>query len=133
MRYGFVEQAQRIAGALIEAAQAFGGRLPELFCGFDREDYSKPVQYPTSCSPQAWAAAAPVHLVRTLLHFQPSVPTGRLWVSPVLPRAFTPLRIEGVSLGDGRMSVDVSEEGTTLEGVLPGVKVYAEQVDATWD
>ena len=37
MRYGFVEEAQRIARALLAAAEHFGGRLPELFCGFDRE------------------------------------------------------------------------------------------------
>jgi hypothetical protein len=34
MRYGFVQEAQRVAEALLEAAQHFGGRLPELFCGF---------------------------------------------------------------------------------------------------
>ena len=39
MRYGFVEEAQRIATAVLDAADAFGGRLPELFCGFDRATY----------------------------------------------------------------------------------------------
>ena len=36
MRYGFVAEAQRVATGLLDAADAFGGRLPELFCGFDR-------------------------------------------------------------------------------------------------
>ncbi|MDR6507680.1 glycogen debranching enzyme [Arthrobacter oryzae] len=31
VRYGFVEEAQRIATALLEAAQYSDGRLPELF------------------------------------------------------------------------------------------------------
>ena len=48
MRYGFVEEAQRIADALLQAAAHFGGRLPELFCGFDRSEYPEPVPYPTS-------------------------------------------------------------------------------------
>ena len=52
----------------------FGGRLPELFCGFDRSDYAAPVPYPTSCSPQAWAAASPVLLLRTLLRLDPACP-----------------------------------------------------------
>ena len=56
MRYGFVEEAQRIATALLDAADYSDGRLPELFCGFSREQYSEPVPYPTACSPQAWAA-----------------------------------------------------------------------------
>ena len=33
--------------ALLDAAAAFGGRLPELFCGFDREEFAPPVPYPT--------------------------------------------------------------------------------------
>ena len=59
MRYGYVEHAQRIATGLLDAAARFGGRLPELFCGFDRTEFDTPVPYPTSCSPQAWAAASP--------------------------------------------------------------------------
>ena len=37
MRYGFVAQAQRIVLGLLDASEQMGGRLPELFCGFDRQ------------------------------------------------------------------------------------------------
>ena len=60
MRYGFVEEAQRISTALLDAAEYSEGRLPELFCGFDREHFAAPVPYPTACSPQAWAATTPI-------------------------------------------------------------------------
>jgi glycogen debranching enzyme len=126
MRYGFIDEAQRISEALLEAAQVFGGRLPELFCGFDRAEYPEPVPYPTSCSPQAWAAASPIQLLRTLLRFDPWMPRNRLWVAPVLPSAFTPLRIDGVSLGGGRISLEVSEEGTKVEGIPDSVEVLNE-------
>jgi glycogen debranching enzyme len=126
VRYGFVEQAQRVAEGILEAAQHFGGRLPELFCGFDRGDYAEPVPYPTSCSPQAWAAAAPIHLVRTLLRFDPQLPHGELWVDPVLPSAFMPLRVEGVALGDARIDLAISGEGVVVEGAPPGVTVRQE-------
>ena len=85
MRYGFVAEAQRVAQAVLEAADEFGGRLPELFCGFDRATYGRPVPFPTSCSPQAWASATPVQLLRTLLRFDPDVPHGRAWLSPAVP------------------------------------------------
>ena len=62
MRYGFVAKAQRIATALLEAAEFSEGRLPELFCGFDREQFRAPVPYPTACSSQAWAATTPILL-----------------------------------------------------------------------
>src|SRR5690606_6329422 len=58
-RYGFREQAERVLTGLLDAVDAFGGRLPELFCGFDRGEIPVPVPYPTSCSPQAWAAGVP--------------------------------------------------------------------------
>jgi glycogen debranching enzyme len=123
VRYGFVEEAQRVAEALLEAAEYFDGRLPELFCGFDRGDYPEPVPYPTSCSPQAWAAAAPVHLIRTLLRFDPDLSRNELWVDPVLPPAFTPLRIEGVSLGDARIDLTVSSDGAVVDGPPDGITV----------
>jgi glycogen debranching enzyme len=126
MRYGFVQEAQRVAEAVLEAAQHFGGRLPELFCGFDRGDFPEPVPYPTSCSPQAWAAATPVHLIRTLLRFDPRLPRNELWVDPVLPPAFMPLRVDGVALGDARINLVISTDGAVVEGVPPGVDVRHE-------
>ena len=55
---GFDEQAGWIAEALVEAATALGGSLPEVFSGAAREEGSAPEPYAASCHPQAWAAAA---------------------------------------------------------------------------
>jgi glycogen debranching enzyme len=126
IRYGFVDEAQRIAEGLLAAAEHFGGRLPELFCGFDRGEYPEPVPYPTSCSPQAWASAAPIELIRSLLRFDAGLPLGRLWVAPVLPAAYTPLRVEGLALGEGRVDLAVSQDGTVIEGLPPGIEVHSE-------
>ncbi|MCW2846180.1 MAG: Amylo-alpha,6-glucosidase [Marmoricola sp.] len=126
MRYGFVQEAQRVSEALLEAAEYFGGRLPELFCGFDTQEYPQPVPYPTSCSPQAWAAAAPIHVIRTLLRFDPQLPRDELWVDPVLPPRFMPLRVEGVALGGGRIDLEVSADETVVTGVPPDVHVRHE-------
>jgi glycogen debranching enzyme len=117
MRYGFVREAQQVAVGILEAAEWFGGRLPELFCGFDRTEFSEPVYYPTSCSPQAWASAAPFHLLRTLLRFDPSVPNGMLWCDPALPAAFLPLRIESIHVAGARVAIDVTEENWSLDGL----------------
>lgn len=117
MRYGFVDQAQQVFAGILEAAEAFGGRLPELFCGFDRADFPEPVGYPTSCSPQAWASAAPFHLLRTLLRFDPSVPSGKLWCDPAIPAKFLPLRIDSLHVAGTRVSVDVREDGWSLDGL----------------
>jgi glycogen debranching enzyme len=127
MRYGFVEHAQRIALGLFDAAEAFGGRLPELFCGFSREDYPLPVPFPTSCSPQAWAAATPVQLLRTLLRFDPWVPRGKAWLAPALPPRLATIGFDHLPLGESRLSLDVSgNEVTRLTGLPPGLQVLHE-------
>ena len=66
-RYGFRDDAGRLAWALFEAAEAFEYRLPEVFAGFDREATTVAVEYPTASRPQAWASAAPLLAIRTLL------------------------------------------------------------------
>ena len=71
MGYGFVEKRRSSRTPCWRPQTYFGGRLPELFCGLDRAIYPVPGPYPASCSPQAWASAAPVHLIRVLLRFDP--------------------------------------------------------------
>jgi glycogen debranching enzyme len=66
-RYGLRAQAGRVCEALLEAAIAFEHRLPELFGGFERDETDIPVPYPDALAPQAWAAAAPLLALRTML------------------------------------------------------------------
>lgn len=82
-RYGFHAEAARIADGIIDAAQFFGGRLPEAFAGAERELTRYPVEYPTACSPQAWSAGAILLLLRTMLGIQAD--GERLLVEPAVP------------------------------------------------
>jgi glycogen debranching enzyme len=123
MRYGFVEHAQRIAGGLIEASVHFGGRLPELFCGFERTEFESPIPYPTSCSPQAWAAASPLLLLRTLLRFDPAVPDRQAWLAPALPVEWGDLSLERLALAGARMTVTVAGGVVQTQGLPPGVEL----------
>ncbi len=126
VRYGCLEAAQRITRGVLGAATAFGGRLPELMCGFDRADYPRPVPYPTSCSPQAWASASPVQLLRSLLRFDPWVPDGKLWIDPILPPDLDGLEVRGVRLGGQRFSIVVRDQSVELLEVPEGLKVITE-------
>ena len=82
-RYGFKEEAARIATGILEAAEFFDGRLPEAFGGYPRTMTKYPVQYPTACSPQAWSTGAPLLLLRTMLGLEPI--GDHLVVDPALP------------------------------------------------
>jgi glycogen debranching enzyme len=126
LRYGFIEQAQRVSGAIIDAAEHFGYRLPELFCGFDRSEFAAPVPYPTSCSPQAWAAAAPLQLLHSLLRFAPEVSSGQLWCAPEIPERYLPLRVSGLRVGKARLAVDIGDGQWEISGLEPvGLEVIA--------
>jgi glycogen debranching enzyme len=127
MRYGFVREAQQVAAAVFDAAEAFGDRLPELFCGFDRSRFPLPVPFPTSCSPQAWAAAAPVHLLRTLLRLDPWVPHGKVWIAPALPEKFGVTGLDNLALGGARVSLDIDGSAITRVAGLPdGLELITE-------
>jgi glycogen debranching enzyme len=93
-RYGFAEEAARIAYALLEAATYFDWRLPEVFAGYARTLTMFPVAYPTASSPQAWATGTPLLLLRVLLGLEPD--GERLRSTPVLPPEIDMLRLQRV-------------------------------------
>lgn len=70
-RYGYRDEAGRVATAILEAATFFDSRLPEVFAGYPRSRTAFPVQYPTASSPQAWASGTPLLLFRVLLGLEP--------------------------------------------------------------
>ena len=123
MRYGFAEQAQRVTLALLEAGVTFGTRFPELWSGFDREEFNAPLPYPTSCSPQAWAAATPFLLLRALLGLHPRVGNHHIALSPQLPMEFLPLRIDNLQIGQNRIRIDVDHDGHHTHGLPVSIEL----------
>jgi glycogen debranching enzyme len=124
MRYGFVSEAHTVTLGLLQAAQSFGGRLPELICGFDRGDIPSPVRYPTSCAPQAWSSAAVFELLRaTLLRFDPSVQDGELRLSPSLPPQIGDLTIENLPFAGTRLTIMTDGTSTEVKGAPPGMLI----------
>ncbi|WP_247669482.1 glycogen debranching N-terminal domain-containing protein [Micromonospora sp. H61] len=85
-RYGFGNEAARIAEGILSAATYFEGRLPEAFGGFDRDTTRFPIRYPTAGSPQAWSSGACMLLIRTMLGINPH--EDHLAVDPALPSTF---------------------------------------------
>jgi glycogen debranching enzyme len=115
-RYGFVEDAHRIIGGQLAAATASGLRLPELFAGFTRGRPATPAAYPTSCSPQAWAAAAPLLWLRTLLRFDPWIPHHELRVDPALPDWLRSLHVDDIEVGGRTVGVHVEGDDVEVTG-----------------
>ena len=95
-RYGFRQEANSVAAALLAAAPRFDYRLPEVFAGYSRNEVREPVELPRSCSPQAWAAGTVPLLVRAMLGVEPDPENRKLLAEPVLPEGVEGIRLEGV-------------------------------------
>ncbi|MCU1455333.1 MAG: sle [Acidimicrobiales bacterium] len=121
-RYGFTEEAHLLVRGLLGVAAASEHRLPELLSGLSPEDLGVPAAYPTSCVPQAWAAASPLLLVRTMLGFEADLDLGQVRVAPDLPPWLTHLRLEGIPLASGPITVDVGHS-TAVSGLGPDVQL----------
>jgi glycogen debranching enzyme len=96
-RYGFREEASQLAKCLLDAAAAFGYRLPEVFSGFARDETNVTVPYPDALVPQAWSAGAPLLALRTLLGLD--AVGGKLLTSPHVPKELGKVRLRGVRVG----------------------------------
>jgi len=110
--YGFYDEASLVFSALYEAALHFRDyRLPELFCGIQRRYRDEPVQYPVSCSPQAWASGCPLLLLTGMLGLRPAACRRQLSiVNPHLPEFIAHLRMENLRVGNSRITLEFQRQ-----------------------
>lgn len=115
-RYGFKREAARIFEGLFAASIHVDlRRLPELFCGFARQRSRGPTLYPVACSPQAWAAAAPLALVQSCLglSFNPTA-SQIMFDEPALPEFLEEVVLRRLSVGDGSVDVSLRQAGSQV-------------------
>ena len=90
-RYSRSEESLQVFSGMFDAAIHFDlHRLPELFCGFGRENGEGPVLYPVACAPQAWSAAAVFLILQAPLGLAIEAPERKITgasVSSALPAA----------------------------------------------
>jgi glycogen debranching enzyme len=103
-RYGFAEEANRVARAILDAARCFlSYRLPEVYSGMTRVPDSFPAQYIGANIPQAWAAGCIFQLLQTILGLRANAPHDTLYVDPTLPRWLPELDMPNLNVGKTRL------------------------------
>ncbi|MFZ0730534.1 MAG: amylo-alpha-1,6-glucosidase, partial [Methylovirgula sp.] len=115
-RYGFRHHVAQVFKGLFEASIYIDlRRLPELFCGFSRMPTQGPTFYPVACSPQAWAATAPLALLQacTGLRFDPDN-RHVIFNRPMLPEFLDEVRFTGLAIADARIDVQLRRTGTDV-------------------
>jgi glycogen debranching enzyme len=125
-RWGVRNAAADVARSLIRTSTYFGGALPELVAGVEVGDViggSEPLPFPTACQPQAWAAAAPVLVLRSVLGLEVDLPRRTVHLNACVPDEWMPLTLHQVAVGPLRLTVRATDEGTTVAGLPDDVTV----------
>lgn len=113
-RYRRTEAASQVIDGIMEAGVRMPQyRLPELFCGFRRDERfnNGPAEYLVSCNPQAWGAGSAFHLLQTALGIVPDSTAGRVYINPVPFGQLRNVEVRGMRVGTGRLSFNVSYNG----------------------
>jgi len=113
--HNLVKQSLRIAQGLIEMAvsQPYN-RPPELFCGYEHDGFSLPVQYPVACSPQAWATGTIFQLISIMVNLVPDAPNNQLHIiDPCLLNSINRLSIQNLRVGQTLLDLEFERSGDT--------------------
>ena len=106
-RYGLREEVLTLLRAFFDASRYDPlQRLPELFCGFTRQDGSAPTRYPVACSPQAWATTVPFQLLQAALGLEVRGAERRVrFLRPRLPDFLDRVSIANLQVGKDRLDL----------------------------
>ncbi|MFI8993940.1 glycogen debranching N-terminal domain-containing protein [Streptomyces sp. NPDC053542] len=123
---GHEAAATSLIRGLLDAAESFGYRLPEMYSGQQRTGDGAPVAHPTACRPAAVAAAGAVHALVALAGIRPDVPGGTLSVRPVASTPLGALHLTGLTVAERPFAVHVSGRGLGMvEEAADGLQLGA--------
>src|SRR6195256_3771686 len=112
-RYGLKHSVEHLFKGLFDAASYMDlRRLPELFCGFQREKRRGPTLYPVACAPQAWASATPFTLLEAALGLEFDAARGEIRLrNPRLPEFLNDVVLRDLQLGPSSVDLRVRRHG----------------------
>jgi glycogen debranching enzyme len=112
-RYGLKHSVEQVFKGLFDAASYMDlRRLPELFCGFQRERRRGPTLYPVACAPQAWASATPFTLLEAALGLEFDAQRGEIRLrNPRLPAFLNEVILRDLQLGPSSVDLRVRRHG----------------------
>ncbi|GAA0576275.1 hypothetical protein GCM10010394_00940 [Streptomyces crystallinus] len=111
---GYEKEASALLRGLLDAAEAFGYRLPEMYAGEQRTADSAPLPHPAACRPAAVAAASAVQLLTALAGIRPDTPAGTVALCPVRSAPLGAVRLSGLSVAGEPFAVRVSRLGVGM-------------------
>ncbi|WP_329378476.1 glycogen debranching protein [Streptomyces sp. NBC_01351] len=113
-RAGFEREAAGLLGGLLDAAEAFGYRLPEMFAAEQRSVTGAPLPHPAACRPAAVAAAAGIHALTALVGIRPDAPAGTVALVPLAGAPLGALRLSNLRVAGEPFTVRISRLGLAM-------------------
>ncbi|MEU6862853.1 glycogen debranching N-terminal domain-containing protein [Streptomyces sp. NPDC046876] len=108
---GFEKEAAALLRGLLDAAESFGYRLPEMYAAEQRTAGSAPLPHPAACRPAAVAAAAGVHALVALAGIRPDAPAGTVALVPMPGAPLGALRLAGLRVAGEPFALRISRLG----------------------
>ncbi len=115
--FGETSAAHTILSALVSLAEYRpDGRLPELVCGFASDTREGPINYPISCSPQAWSAGAPLQIIAACLGISYDADSNSVLISnPSIPEWMGTVKVHNLRFGKYRLDLTYQrQDGKTV-------------------
>ncbi|MER6028152.1 glycogen debranching N-terminal domain-containing protein [Streptomyces sp. NPDC001851] len=111
---GYEKEAGGLLRGLLDAAEHFGHRLPEMFAGEQRTTGSAPLPHPAACRPAATAAASVIMMLTSLAGVRPDTPARTVTLCPVRSAPLGELGLTGLRVAGAPFAVRVSRLGLAM-------------------
>ncbi|MFI9052339.1 glycogen debranching N-terminal domain-containing protein [Streptomyces sp. NPDC053427] len=121
---GHDKAAGSLARGVLDAADSFGLRLPEMYAGEQRTADGAPVPHPAACRPAAVAAAGAAQILIALAGLRPDVPARTVTVRPLGSAPLGAMQFTGLSVAEQPFAVRISRLGMGMvEAAADGLQL----------
>lgn len=119
-RYFLMHEAAQVVAGTFDSTEYFENRrLPELFCGFDRQKGKSPTSYPVACSPQAWAVGAVFMMIQACLGMKIDAEKKKITLyHPVLPSFLNDITITNLKVNNKLIAFQVRKNTQGLHATM---------------
>ena len=95
-------------------------RLPELFCGLQRQAGRGPTLYPVACAPQAWSGATPFTLLEAALGLEFDAGNSEIRLrNPQLPPFLDEVMLRDLRLGEASIDLNIRRHNDDVSVDIP--------------
>ncbi|HKZ38162.1 MAG TPA: amylo-alpha-1,6-glucosidase [Chryseolinea sp.] len=113
------EVIQVVTGTFDTTEHLENERLPELFCGFERQKGKSPTSYPVACSPQAWSVGAVFMMIQACLGMKIDAANKTITLCrPSLPSFLKDITVTNLKLNNQLITFQVRRRKEGVDAIL---------------